>query len=43
MVSCRTATAVSRDDPRMELRTVEELMDLLELLAERHARCVPSA
>lgn len=29
MVCCRTATAVSREDRRMELRTVEELMDLL--------------
>ncbi|GAA4938344.1 hypothetical protein GCM10023238_00030 [Streptomyces heliomycini] len=29
MVCCRTATAYSREDRRMELRTVEELMDLL--------------
>ncbi|MBT3154998.1 hypothetical protein HTV45_29705 [Streptomyces sp. CHD11] len=29
MVCCRTATAVSREDRRMEPRTVEELMDLL--------------
>ncbi|GGV65161.1 hypothetical protein GCM10010294_17770 [Streptomyces griseoloalbus] len=29
MICCRTATAYSREDRRMELRTVEELMDLL--------------
>jgi hypothetical protein len=29
MICCRTATAVSREDWHMELRSVEELMDLL--------------
>ncbi|MGX1310351.1 hypothetical protein RKD24_000470 [Streptomyces calvus] len=39
MVCCRTATAYSREDRRMELRTVEELMDLL--YACRGTREVP--